>query len=135
MRRIARVLVVDDEPHVADALRLVLSDEFSVEVATRPEDALGRLTSGDWYDVILCDVMMPAMNGIELRNRVHAVRPDLAARIVFITGGILWEAVRKLLDSVPNLALEKPLDLGALRALIRRRARTSNPPARLASRP
>jgi CheY-like chemotaxis protein len=128
--RVARVLVVDDEPLVAESMRLVLSDEFAVTSTTRPKEALEWLTAHEWYDVILCDVMMPGMNGVELRNRVHAVAPEVAARMVFITGGIVQDAVRRLVESVPNTCLEKPLDLPALRALIRRRTvpAASEPP-------
>jgi CheY-like chemotaxis protein len=117
-----RVLVVDDDPWVVDSLRLVLSDEFEVETTTSALRALEWLTSGRWYDVILCDVMMSELDGVELRNRVHSARPEVAARIVFVTGGIVLPHVRDLLDGVPNTVLEKPLDLGALRELIRRRA-------------
>jgi CheY-like chemotaxis protein len=120
--RVARVLVVDDEPYVADAMRLLLSDEFDVTATTDPAEALERLGAGEWYDVVLCDVMMPGMNGVELRNRVHALAPQLAARIVFVTGGVVHERVRGLVESAPNTCLEKPIDLPALRALIRRRA-------------
>jgi CheY-like chemotaxis protein len=125
--RIPRVLVIDDDALVARALRRVLSDEFDVSATTRPLDALEWLTSGDWYDVILCDVEMPAMDGLVLRDLIAASRPDLAARIVFLTGG--WHP---RLDSVPNLVLAKPLDTDPLRALIRRRTR-EEPVARRAS--
>jgi CheY-like chemotaxis protein len=125
--RRARVLVVDDEIRMAYALRGVLANEFEVEATTRPAEALEWLTSGRWYDVILCDVMMPVMNGAELRNRVQAERPDLAARFIFLTGGVAWAHLRHLLDGLPNLVLEKPLDLAALRELIRRRMRTDSP--------
>jgi DNA-binding NtrC family response regulator len=124
------VLIVDDERFVAEALRLVLSDEFEVVATTSATDALQWLVSGDWFDIILCDVMMPIVNGVELRNRVHAARPDLAARIVLTTGGIYWDRVNELLDSVPNPVLEKPFDLGALRELIRRRTAGEPPPRR-----
>jgi DNA-binding NtrC family response regulator len=127
MSRAARVLVIDDEIRIASALRRLLSDEFETTATTRADEALEWLTSDGWYDVILCDVMMPLMNGIELRNRVHAVRPDLAARIVFVTGGIVVAHLRDLLDATPNTVLEKPLDFGALRELIRRRARAEAP--------
>lgn len=120
--RAARVLVIDDEIRIASAVRRLLSDEFETNATTRPDEALEWLTSGDWYDVILCDVMMPVMNGIELRNRVHAVRPDLAARIIFVTGGIVLAHLHDLLDATPNMVLEKPLDFAALKELIRRRA-------------
>jgi DNA-binding NtrC family response regulator len=121
--RVARVLVIDDEIRIASALRRLLSDEFETAATTRPDEALEWLTSDAWYDVILCDVMMPTMNGVELRNRVHAVRPDLAARIIFVTGGIVLAHLHELLDTMPNMVLEKPLDFGALKELIRRRVR------------
>lgn len=123
----ARVLVIDDEIRMASALRRLLSDEFETEATTRAEEALELLTSDAWFDVILCDVMMPSMTGIELRDRVHAVRPDLAARIVFVTGGIVMAHLRDRLDATPNTVLEKPLDFGALKELIRRRARAEAP--------
>ena len=126
MPRRPRVLVVDDEPLVAESLRLVLSDEFSVTALTAPEHALSGIVAGESFDVILCDVMMPRMNGVELRDRIDAVSPDQAARIVFITGGIIRPDVRALLERVPNAWLEKPLDIEGLRALIRRRMRSES---------
>jgi CheY-like chemotaxis protein len=119
-QRVARVLVVDDEPLVAEAIRLVLSDEFDVTSTTDPADALARLTLDDSYDVILCDVMMPTMNGVELRNRVHAANPELASRIVLMTGGILMSKLRQMLEGVPNLVFTKPFDFAGLRDLVRR---------------
>jgi CheY-like chemotaxis protein len=123
--RAARVLVIDDEPMVAKSLERVLADEFDVSRTTEAERALELLSGGESYDVILCDVMMPGMDGVELRNRVAELSADQAARIVFITGGLLLPRVRQLLDSVPNTCLEKPLDLEGLRELIRRRVRAA----------
>jgi CheY-like chemotaxis protein len=122
--RVPRVLVVDDEPLIAESMRLVLSDDFDVTSTTDPADALARLTSpsGEGFDVILCDVMMPKMNGVELRNRVHAVNPELAARIVLMTGGIQVANVQMMVESVPNVVLTKPFDFDSLRDFIRRRA-------------
>jgi CheY-like chemotaxis protein len=122
--RRARVLVVDDESLVAESLRLVLSDEFAVTATTNPEQALARIVAGESFDVILCDVMMPVLNGVELRNRIEGVAPDQAARIVFVTGGIVNPEVRGLLESVSNAWLEKPLEVEGLRELIRRRVRS-----------
>src|SRR5262249_50445113 len=122
--RAGRVLVVDDEQLVAQSLRLVLSSEFEVTATTLPAQALAWIEAGETYDVILCDVMMPEMNGVELRDRIAVISGDQAARIVFITGGLLRPGVRALLDHVSNTCLEKPLDLDGLRDLIRRRVRT-----------
>jgi CheY-like chemotaxis protein len=120
------VLVVDDEALVAESLRLVLADECSVTATTDPANALADIEAGETFDVILCDVMMPLMNGVELRNRIEGVAPDQAARIVFVTGGIVNPEVRGLLESVPNSWLEKPLDIEGLRELIRRRVRSES---------
>src|SRR5258708_1430948 len=75
LARRARVLVVDDEPLVAESLRLLLSDEFSVTALTQPDRALAGIVGGETFDVILCDVMMDGMNGVELRNRIESVEP------------------------------------------------------------
>ncbi len=132
--RAARVLIVDDEPLLAQSLRLVLSDEFDVTATTDPVEALGWLTSVDWYDVILCDVMMPTMTGVNLRERVHKRSPEQAARIILVTGGIVMPSVQKMLESVPGVVLTKPFDLPALRELIRRRLRSDPPLPRASGR-
>jgi CheY-like chemotaxis protein len=119
--RIARVLVIDDELFVVQALRLVLAREFDVTGTTRPEQALEWLLAGQSYDVILCDVMMPGVTGVALRERIAEARPEQASRVVFITGGLLLPEVRSALDGVSNPVLEKPIDLESLRELIRRR--------------
>jgi CheY-like chemotaxis protein len=129
-RRVGRVLVIDNEASIAEMLRQALSDEFEVTATTDPIAALGWLLAGDWYDVILCDVMMPTMHGVELRQRVHAERPDIAARIVFVTGGVGWEHLRRAMDELPNMVLPKPFELGALREMIRRRTSSQPPPRR-----
>ncbi|MGA7121525.1 MAG: response regulator [Polyangiaceae bacterium] len=121
--RRARVLVIDDEKLVAESFRRILADEFTVTAITEPDEAIAHIVSGESFDVILCDVMMPSMNGVELRNRIEGHAPDQAARIVFITGGIVKPEVRALLERVPNAWLEKPIDIEGLRDLIRRRVR------------
>jgi CheY-like chemotaxis protein len=123
--RVGKVLVVDDEPLVARALQLALAGEFDVDITTSAQEALGWLTAGQTYETILCDVMMPGMTGVELRDSIVAFSPEQAARIVFITGGLLLPHVRQWLDRVPNTCLEKPLDLDGLRELIRRRVRAA----------
>jgi CheY-like chemotaxis protein len=127
--------VVDDDALVAESIRLVLSTECSVDVVLDPLSALDRIRAGDTFDVILCDVMMPRMNGIELRDRIEEIGADQAARIVFVTGGILHPEVRSLLERVPNVWIEKPIDIDGLRALVRRRTRgEGTPPWRTQSR-
>jgi CheY-like chemotaxis protein len=119
--RVGRVLVVDDEPLVADAVALMLSGAHDVTVVNSGQQALALLTRGERYDVILCDVMMPAMSGADLHARLTEVAPSEAERMVFITGCVLMPAGRAFLDRVANPCLEKPFDVHALRALVDQR--------------
>jgi DNA-binding NtrC family response regulator len=122
--RTARVLVIDDELFVVQALRLVLSREFDVRGTTSVAQALTWLHDTEPFDVILCDLSMRgAGGGVALRDRIAAVNPEQAARIVFVTGGALLPAVQSELAGMSNPVLEKPIDMGALRDLIRGRAR------------
>jgi len=118
--RRASVLIVDDEPAVAGALARVLRDH-DVTVATSAEDALARIATGARYDVIVSDVMMPGMSGEELHAELARRDPEIAGRVVFITGGAFTPAARAFLDRVPNERLDKPIDPVALRAVIARR--------------
>jgi CheY-like chemotaxis protein len=117
--RLARLLVIDDEPHIVDALTAALSDEFLVEGTTDPHEALHVLLSGRSYDAVLCDVVMTALNGLDLRDRLHALAPEIAARIVFMTGGIRDARTRDRLDAVPNPCLGKPMSTAELRTFLR----------------
>jgi len=115
-----RVLVVDDEPLVSRALARMLDAEGEVVEANRAREALDRIRSGERFDVILCDLMMPDLSGMELHAAIRALDPALADRMVFVTGGAFTEAARTFLERIPNARLEKPVDRAALReALLR----------------
>jgi CheY-like chemotaxis protein len=121
VRRPGRVLVVDDEPSLGGALQLLLSDENEVVVVHSATAALARIAGGERYDVVLCDLMMPIMDGIELHRRLSITYPEEAERMVFMTGGAMTARVDAFFRRVPNLLLDKPIDLDGLRALIERR--------------
>jgi CheY-like chemotaxis protein len=123
-QRPGHVLVVDDEPQVARAIALVLSSDHEVTLADDAADALERIARGERYDVILCDVLMPTISGADLYWRIREIAPHEAARIVFITGGAYIPEVRRFLDMVPNVCLEKPCDPNALRSFVGRRVRS-----------
>jgi CheY-like chemotaxis protein len=116
--RVGRVLVVDDDPLVADAIALMLSGAHDVTVVHSGQQALALIARGERYDVILCDVMMPVMSGADLHVRLTAVAPSEAERMVFITGCVSMPASRAFLDRVANPCLEKPFDVHVLRALV-----------------
>ena len=115
-----RVLVVDDDPLVSSALRRTLAREHDVEVVVSSKKALEMLLSEQGtYDVILCDLMMPEMTGMELHAQLHAALPERAQRMVFVTGGAYTPAAQSFLERVPNPRLEKPFEPDKLRERMR----------------
>ncbi len=118
-----RVLVIDDERLVCDAIARALSDDGEVDVATEAQDALSLIAAGARYDLVLCDLMMPVMTGMDLYAEVVRIAPLQAGRFVFMTGGAFTPRARAFLTSVVNPCLEKPLDMAKLRSLVARARR------------
>ena len=114
----ARILAIDDEPMVGTALRRAMGKENEVIVETSARAALERLRKGEHFDLILCDIMMPDMSGMDFHGSLRAFAPDRAADIVFMTGGAFTPKARSFLDAVPNERLEKPFDMATLKALV-----------------
>jgi PAS domain S-box-containing protein len=117
--RRARVLVVDDEPPIANALCELLAPEHDVVAATSGRDALAALRATPELDVLFCDLLMPGMSGVDLYRAIRAERPGLERRIVFMTGGPLTPHAAELLASVDNRRLEKPFDLALVERIVR----------------
>lgn len=82
-----QVLIVAHEPSLADALERILSNDFTVTLATTSADALERLATMPPFDVVLCEVDMPDMTGAELLERAQSLLPDAPSRFLFMTGG------------------------------------------------
>lgn len=117
--RRCRVLVIDDEEEILRVYQRCLEGEHDVAIAASGEEALGRLRGETQFDVILCDLMMPSMDGIAFHGELQKLTPALASRIVFITGGAFTQRARDFLAAVPNHRLEKPFGPDELRAAIR----------------
>jgi CheY-like chemotaxis protein/two-component sensor histidine kinase len=128
-RRRGTVLIVEDEHAVARMLHKVLSSTDAVTLASTGVEALSRLESQPAFDVILCDLMMPEMTGMDFYRAVVSKSEALARRIVFMTGGAFTPTARTFLDQVENLRLDKPVDLKLLRQLVHS-AVVENDPAR-----
>jgi signal transduction histidine kinase/CheY-like chemotaxis protein len=116
-----RVLVVDDEPLVGTVVRRTLS-EHEVTAVQSAKAALDRLASGEAYDVVLSDLLMPGTSGMELYDAVAARYPELARRFVFLTGGAFTPTARAFLEREGVEWIEKPFDAAALREVVARRA-------------
>jgi PAS domain S-box-containing protein len=113
-----RILVVDDEPAIARAIARALGSEHDITTAGNGKEAL-TLALGSSFDVILSDLMMPEMTGMELHARLVEESPRQAERMVFMTGGAFTASARDFLRSVRNPRLEKPLEMSNLNAILR----------------
>ena len=106
------LLVVDDEPLVARALQRMLR-EHNVDVAHHGADALKRCRSHK-YDAIFCDVMMPQMNGLQFLTMLNELHPELASKLIFMSGGVFDTDVANHIREVSNAMIEKPFVPGQI---------------------
>jgi PAS domain S-box-containing protein len=111
----ARVLVIDDEPAVGRSLCALLARTHEVTGVIHAHEALELLRGGHEYDVILCDLMMPEVSGIDL---YRLLEPRHRARVVFMTGGAFTPQAREFLARNDRPRLEKPFPEHELRDAI-----------------
>jgi len=91
------VLLVDDEPAIAKACaRWLRRSGVRVSICSSPVRALERLTEGERFDMVICDGRMPHLRGVEFFARARLVWPELAERILFISGFLPEEDARFL---------------------------------------
>jgi len=118
--RRARVLLVDDEASLRTSLAQILATEHDVREVGSGAEVLELLRSGERYDVLLCDLMMPEMSGIDLFDAVEALDGAQARRVIFLTGGAFTPRAQEFMARVPNPRLEKPFDIDELMHMIRK---------------
>jgi len=105
-----RILVVDDEPVIRELLSEILADRgHEVETVDNATDALKKLES-ERYSLILLDIKMPGMNGIEFYQHIRDKAKSLARRIVFITGDAMGKETWHFLRQTKAPYLTKPFD-------------------------
>jgi signal transduction histidine kinase len=114
----SRILLIDDEAAVGRALARSLASHHDVIVTSSGAEALARIVGGERFDVILSDLLMPQVSGMDLHEQLCSVAPDQAARLIFLTVGALSPTARAFLDRVPNPRVEKPVELPNLLAII-----------------
>jgi PAS domain S-box-containing protein len=115
-----RVLVVDDELPVAAMLSKLLAVECQVRITTSGREALELMLGPEPFDVVLCDLLMPGMSGMDLHRQLAELRPGLEERFVFMTGGAFTPRAGEFLARVGNQRIEKPFDLNQVRRMVRK---------------
>lgn len=113
----SRILVIDDERSIRNTLKDILEfEKYQVELAEDGFKALELLKIND-FDVILCDIKMPGMDGIELLQKIEEIKPDIP--IVMVSGhGNIDTAVEAIKKGAFDF-IEKPLDLNRLLITLR----------------
>ena len=117
--RRGHVMIVDDEVTFASSLRRLLGREHEITVVHDGHVAVQRLRSGERYDAIISDLLMP-LGGVELYDALARFAIEQAERMIFVTGGFSGTTGKEFLDRVTNPCFDKPCDLDALRTAIRR---------------
>ncbi len=109
-----RVLLVEDEPALAVAVSEALEDAgFTVDRAGDGEEGLTRLTEAS-YDLIVCDLKMPRIDGMQFYRAMAAATPALARRVIFVTGDVAGTDAERFLEETACRWLSKPFRLGDL---------------------
>jgi CheY-like chemotaxis protein len=114
----ARLLFVDDEPILLDALARALEAHYAVDGAVSAQAALELFTAGNEYDLVVCDLMMPRMTGMDLFRALEQRFPSAARRTAFMTGGAFTLPAQEFIASAGRRVLEKPFTNAELFAFV-----------------
>ncbi len=111
------MLVIDDEPEIGKLLTELFRDEFQVEIAENGREALDMLMVTD-FDLLVSDVRMPVVDGIELYETLKARFPHYVDRIIYSTGVIFDPDIRAFLEKTGVPYLAKPFKISQLVELV-----------------
>jgi DNA-binding response OmpR family regulator len=115
----AVVLLVEDERALATAVADALTDAgLKVDHAGDGEDALARVRQR-MYDVVICDLKMPRVDGMTLYRAIAAATPALARRVIFVTGDVAGTDAERFLEDTGCRWLAKPFRLADLLRAVR----------------
>ncbi len=114
----AHILIVDDEPSVrALAKAILIKNGHFVTESGNPEEALDKIKQNE-YDIVLLDIRMPGKSGIEFFDEIHSQWPDLAKRVVFVTGDVSDLNTQEYLKGHNVPWITKPFERAALEAKV-----------------
>ena len=113
----ARILIVDDDDVIRDTLCELLSQDYSCEVAETAEAALAKLEAGS-FDVVLTDISMPGLSGMELLSRVLQLYPGTP--VIMVSGLSDEEQAQSLIEQGAFDYLLKPFRLEVVEQSVKR---------------
>ena len=98
----------------------MLSSRHDVVLASGGAEGLDTLEKDEEFDVVLCDVMMPQLDGPMVYEALRARAPRLLEKVVFCSGGAFTPRAKEFLASIRNPFLSKPIDPAALESIIQK---------------
>jgi len=114
----SRILIIDDEPLLGQTLLYAFKGRHDVSICTSGREALSRLETDTSFDLVLCDLMMPDVNGAAVYTAVKRDHPEPAERFVLMTGGAFTARAREFLSQHPGAQLEKPFNIADIEKLL-----------------
>jgi len=117
----ARLLLIDDEPMIAMLIQRSLQKSWDVTWLASGVDALERVKT-EAFDVVVCDLMMPIMDGMQFAKELEVLNPSLRLRTMFLTGGAVNDASEQFLARPDVKYMSKPLSMKDLDAALKKLA-------------
>lgn len=115
------ILAVDDESLITNFISRVLQREgYTVDTADEASKAVDLVKTKN-YDVILLDIKMPEMDGIEFYYYLKSISQLLLDKVIFITGDMMSADTLRFLEKTGAIYIPKPFDADALREVVKRR--------------
>ncbi len=115
-----RLLLIDDEPMLLSSYKRALGKHFAVTTALGGREGLACIEQQSDWDVILCDLMMPDLDGPAVYDEVRTRFPGLEKRFLFCSGGAFTPRCRDFADSMPERVLGKLLTVAELESALSR---------------
>ena len=126
-QRKASILIVDDEEVICEGLARLFSDRYLTYKARNGREAIDLLREHHEIDVVLCDIIMPEMDGTEVVREIRSGNKDI--KMIIITAFSSPKKVCEAMRHGANTFLIKPLDLSVLEMMVRNAVRVKTPSA------
>ena len=113
---VARILVIDDNPAIVDILVTCLRGEGYGMLGAPTSDEGLKLVILSRPDLVLLDILMPGLNGIEVLKRIRSINPT--TKVIIVTGNADFRLAREALELGAVAYVDKPFDLADLKRMV-----------------